>query len=209
MTAQRNNKNLMRKLTVPEAIGRKDDISLYVMNVVKPGGNINLTVKGEDGTPQSVVIPKTFIPVDMSLFINRSNLLNNQVFRVLVVRGDIAIVHPEDAEIAIAGHPNAQKEQKRILSSNTDYDIAGGGQTSTHIEMRDTGGSLTQRVESNASNISPFAAGIVSRASSEDVADLMMDIEANRDSLTTDDLEFIATSVEDATLKQFIIDQLN
>lgn len=208
MTAQSSNKALMRKLTVPEAL-KRDDLCLYVMNIVKPGGNINLTAKGEDGQMQSVVIPKTFIPVDMTLFINRANLLNNQIFRQLVVRGDVVIVHPDDAEKAIEAHPNAKKEQKRILSSNTDYDVAGGaGGNSGYIEMKDTGGSLQQRVESDASNISPFAAGIVSRAASEDVADLMMDIEANRDTLSTDDLEFIATNVEDATLKQFIVDQL-
>jgi hypothetical protein len=208
MTAQSSNKALMRKLTVPEAL-KRDDLCLYVMNIVKPGGNINLTAKGEDGQMQSVVIPKTFIPVDMTLFINRANLLNNQIFRQLVVRGDVVIVHPDDAEKAIEAHPNAKKEQKRILSSNTDYDVAGGAAgNSGYIEMKDTGGSLQQRVESDASNISPFAAGIVSRAASEDVADLMMDIEANRDTLSTDDLEFIATNVEDATLKQFIVDQL-
>ena len=207
MTAPSKNTALMRKLTVPEAL-KRDDLCLYVMNVVKPGGNINLTAKGEDGQMQSVVIPKTFIPVDMTLFINRSNLLNNQIFRQLVVRGDVVIVHPDDAEKAIEAHPNAKKEQKRILSSNTDYDINSGGQSGGYIEMKDTGGSLQQRVESDASNISPFAAGIVSRAASEDVADLMMDIEANRDTLSTDDLEFIATNVEDATLKQFIVDQL-
>ena len=205
-----SSKALMRKLTVPEALGKDhvNDISLYVMNVVKPAGNINITVKGEDGSPQSVVLPKTFIPVDMTLFINRTNLLNNQVFRVLVVRGDVVIVHPEDAEKVIAAHPNAQKEQKRILSSNTDYDINAGGQTETHIEMKDSGGSIQQRAESNSGNVSAFAAGIVSRAASEDVADLMMDIEANLDDLSTDDLEFIAVSVEDAALKQFIVDQI-
>jgi len=112
----------MRKLTVAQALQDKDDIHLFVMNIQKPDGNINLTVKGDDGTNQSVVIPKTFIPLDMGLFINRDNMLNNQIFRRLVARGDaVVIVNTEDAINAIENYPSARKELKRILSENNTY----------------------------------------------------------------------------------------
>lgn len=199
----------MRRLTVPEAL-KLDDISLYVFNTVKPGGNINLTVKGDDGVMQTVVVPKTFIPVDMTLFIGRENLLNNQIFRRLVLRGDLVIVETKEAEKAIAKHPRAVAEQSRILASNTDYSDQAANLPET-ISMIVAGDdkALAGKERSKA-EIKPFAAGIVGRAMAADcdVADLMADIEANISELSIDDLEYIATNVEDQSLKQFIIDQI-
>jgi len=59
-------------------------------------------------------------------------------------------------------------------------------------------------------NLSPFAMGIVQQAGepNADVADLMLDIEGRLPDLTMNDLEYICASVEDASLKQWIVDQI-
>ena len=115
MSAKPQSKALMRPLTVTQAlVDHKDDLALYVMNRTKPAGNINLTVLGEDGTQQSIVIPKTFVPIDMTLFAPRSNLLKNKHFRQLCQLGEIAIAHPDDAEAAIQNSPKAKQEIQRL-----------------------------------------------------------------------------------------------
>jgi len=198
----------MRKLTVAQALADKDDIHLFVMNIQKPDGNINLTVKGDDGTNQSVVIPKTFIPLDMGLFINRENMLNNQIFRRLVARGDaVVIVNTDDAHSAIENNPSAKKELKRILSENNTYQVA--EEDDGFITMKATT-SVSPDKQEHIPNTSPFAMGIVQQAGepNADMADLMLDIEGRLPDLSLNDLEFICASVEDASLKQWIVDQI-
>jgi len=205
-------KALMRPLTVTQAIQRGDDLALYVMNRTKPAGNINLTVQGEDGTMQSIVIPKTFVPIDMTMFAPRKSLLTNRHFRQLCQLGEIAIAHPDDAETAIQASPKAKQEIQRVLQMNaSDKDHS----VPEMLEMRTdiAPPALPQAPVASPETFqpSPFAAGIVNRSfqEGEDMADLMDDIRMRRDELSFDDMNYIANNVEDVTLKQFIADNLD
>uniref|UniRef100_A0AB39CE64 Uncharacterized protein n=1 Tax=Pseudomonas phage HRDY3 TaxID=3236930 RepID=A0AB39CE64_9VIRU len=201
---------LMRPLTVTEAL-KRDDVPLYVMNRTKPAGNINLTVKGDDETLQSIVIPKTFVPIDMTLFAPRKNLLLNKHFRQLCQLGEIAIAHPDDAEAAIQASPKAKQEIQRVLQMNAsdkESNVPEMLEMRTDIAPPVSPQAPVQNEESY--NPTPFVAGIVNRAlnEGEDMADLMDDISMRRDELNFDDLNYIANNVEDVTLKQFIADLL-
>jgi hypothetical protein len=212
MSAKPQSKALMRPLTVTQAlVDHKDDLALYVMNRTKPAGNINLTVLGEDGTQQSIVIPKTFVPIDMTLFAPRSNLLKNKHFRQLCQLGEIAIAHPDDAEAAIQNSPKAKQEIQRVLTMNA------GSDSSAMPEMLEMRTDVAPPVQQQAPihneesySPTPFVAGIVNRAllEGEDMADLMDDISMRGDELTFDDLTYIANNVEDQTLKMFIADMI-
>jgi len=212
MSVKPQAKALMRPLTVTQALQREDDIELYVMNLTKPAGNINLTVKGEDDTMQSIVIPKTFVPIDMTMFAPRKNLLLNKHFRQLQQLGQIAIAHPEDALTAIQASPKAQQEIQRVLHMNA---VGNEAVAPAMLEMRTDIAPAQQPSQAPIENEesyqpSPFAAGIVNRAGleGEDMADLMGDIEMRRDELSLDDMNYIANNVEDVALKQFIADLL-
>ena len=206
----RKNAALMRRMTVMEAMADPSP-HLFIMNRVQEdpklvAGNINLNVKSDDGGMTVIVIPSTFIPVDMSLFISKENLLKNQAFRRLDAADKISIIHPEDAQNAIASNPRAQKEVKRILNINS----AHGGRTNNDgpemIEMKAREGASGDTDLTPLQNVNPFAIGIVKRAQTEDVADLMADIESRAHTLEISDLEYIASHVEDASLKTFIVD---
>ena len=212
---------LMRPLTVMEALAREDDLTLYVMNMIRPTrenpdmklGNITLSVKGEDGTIGGVTIPKTQVPIDMTMFAPRENLLRNKHFRQLVQLGHIAIAHPEDAETAIANNPRAQKEIKKVLSLNA---YGEGGMTPKMLELRmdpfSEAGSIPHLPEQSQPTEKlpdPAAVGIVNRAAgNEDIGDLIADIQMQREILSLDDLTYIANNVEDPVLKQAIADML-
>jgi hypothetical protein len=212
MSVKPQSKALMRPLTVTQAlVERKDDLALYVMNRTKPAGNINLTVLGEDGTSQSIVIPKTFVPIDMTLFAPRDNLLKNKHFRQLCQLGEIAIAHPDDAETAIQNSPKAKQEIQRVLTMNAGSDSAAMPE---YLEMRtDVAAPVQQQApihNEETYSPTPFVAGIVNRAlnEGEDMADLMDDISMRQDELSFEDMTYIANNVEDQTLKQFIADLL-
>lgn len=208
MKYQKRGNAMMRRQTVAEALADKSP-HLFVMNRVKPEGNINMNALGDDGVMTAIVIPTTFIPLDMTLFISRENLLKNMVFRRLEASGKIAIINPEDAIAAIEGEPRAKKELDRILNVNNEH----GGRLSSEreelIEMRATSQGSGDTNLAPLQNINPFAIGIVQRATSEDVADLIADIESRAHTLEVSDLEYIAQNVEDKTLKQFVVDYVS
>lgn len=204
------NKALMRRQSIVEAMADKSP-HLFVMNRVSEdpkfvAGNINLNVKSDDGMTV-IVIPATFIPVDMGLFIDRDALLRNQAFRRLDASDKISIINPEDALNAIASNPRAQKEVKRILNINNDHggSMKAGGEELIEMKASREGGSGDTNL-APLQNVNPFAIGIVQRAQTEDVADLIADIESRAHTLEISDLEYIAQNVEDNTLKQFVVE---
>lgn len=206
MNMQKRGNAMMRRQTVAEALADKSP-HLFVMNRVKPEGNINMNALGDDGVMTAIVIPTTFIPLDMTLFISRENLLKNMVFRRLEAGGKIAIINPEDAINAIAGEPRAQKELDRILNVNSEH--GGRHNQQNHEELIELKATKNGAGDTNLAplqNINPFAIGIVQRAASEDVADLIADIESRAHTLEVSDLEYIAQNVEDNALKQFVVD---
>lgn len=206
-------KVILRKVTIQAALDNKNDMHLFVMPQVKTPGNINLTVVNA-GQRVAVVVPTTFIPVDMALFTERESLLRDQVFRRLVARGDIAIINSDDANKLIEEHPNAQRELQRILSANSDFDVAKTGDADTveYIDRRSEQQktpALVEEEEEKGLDINPFVVGVVNRAAaSEDVADIIADIESRFNTLNVQDLEFIVNNVEDATLKQAVMDMI-
>lgn len=208
-----NAKTLLRKITIQQALENKDDLSLFVMPQLKEPGNINLTVNN-NGVRTGVVIPTSFIPVDMAFFTEREALLRDVTFRRLVAAGIIAIVDTKQAQELIQNHPNAQREQKRILQANVDYDVKGAASdTVEYIDRRDTNKGpalLKDNEQDEGANISPFAVGVVDRVASgsEDIGDIIADIESYFNNLQIPDLEFIVSNVEDATLKQAVMDMI-
>lgn len=185
------------------------ETSLFVMNRVKPEGNLNITVSDQSGQRITVTIPMTFIPVDMSLFIDRKSLLSNQDFRRLCASGGAVIIDPDDARAAIEEHPGAKKELQRILMANragADF----SNQTEEYVDM-EGGGNVAARRQAQKEPVaeaSPFVVQLVfrSKEGTEDVQDLISDLEQRSHSLELNDLEYILQHAENETLKQYVVD---
>lgn len=194
----------MRKLLLREAEATlENDSSLYVMNrTTDPVGAINLTAVGAGGTRIPVVIPNTFIPVDMSNFVPKENLLRDATFRRLVQSGVVILINSEDAERAISANPRAEKEQQRIYSVNSELqeDETPGTVTIGGDDVK------TEKKVVTENEVSPFALGVVQRLNegSENSADIISDIEARAYSLKPADFEYISNNVSDSDVKQFV-----
>ena len=196
----------MRKLLLRDAELTIDkDSSLYVMNRTNEPGAINMTCTDRNGVRIPVVIPNTFIPIDMSNFVPKENLLRDSSFRKLVQSGAVIIVHSEDAENAIKNNPRAKKEQDRIYAVNADLqdDVGSGGE---FVEIGTERNREPERVITENDNIAPFALGVVERSkdSGDDVQDILSDIESRAYSLTANDLDYITNNVSSVEIKDFV-----
>lgn len=194
----------MRKMTVGQAENHSGQ-ELYVMNNVRPSGNLNLNVTDQDGTRVTVVIPATAIPVDMSLFVGKKELLANRDFRRLHAKDSIFIVHPDDAALAIESNPRAKAELKRLLSENSVSLESTKTTDDDFVEMK-LGTSGVNREEVASKKLDPFVVALPDRIQSEDPADLLADLENRAHTLTVDDLEYVAANVNDPAIKQFVSD---
>jgi len=200
----------LRLITLQAAQADTAELSLFVMNRTKPAGNINMTVTGDDGISQTVVIPTTFIPVDMSNFVSKAALLRSTVFRRLVASGSVVLVDPNNARDAIENDPRAAREAKRLVSINA---AVNSTDDPGFIEM-DSSGAVSEEKRAQATagdeedagqQINPFAIGIVSRANSgDDIADLICDLESHAHTLEIVDFDYIMTNVSDQTLKSWV-----
>lgn len=93
--------------------------SLYVINRtsnVKPhkAGRIVLTVTDDQNRPVAVVIPRTFIPVDLTTQAPLERLITSRQVRDYLNRGLIAIVDTADAVEYLTTNKQAQLEKSRI-----------------------------------------------------------------------------------------------
>ena len=103
----------LQRLTVTQA-EKADDSQLFVLNKSNPRGNVNFVVVDSGQQKVSVQVPVTFIPVDLSTFATKADVLRNPNFRRLVARGFVHIVSSESAEEFLQDE-RAQKEHNRIF----------------------------------------------------------------------------------------------
>ena len=86
-------------------------------------GNIMFSVTGDDARPTSLVVPVTFIPIDLSVQAPVDNLIRSTHFRAAISQGRIAIVNPSCLN-EFFQHPVAANEYRRI--NDGDWTPIGG-----------------------------------------------------------------------------------
>lgn len=191
-------------LTVAQAEARKEESRLYVLNRTdNPVGNINITVVGDDGQKTTVVVFATFIPMDMSNYISKTALLRAPEFRKLVANKVIVLVDPDEAVALIESSPRAQREQKRILSTNGfEFD---GDDTHVEVDLNSR-----EKVKANApeENVKPFVLAIIDRENSEDAGDLLVELDSRSGQLTMDDVNYLMANTKQPTIKTWAADMI-
>lgn len=163
--------------------------------------NINFTVTENNGTTNTLTIPATSIPIDLSNYAQRSQILPNPYFRRLVQRGYIVLVDNDEADRLFEENPRARAERDRIYGViNTDVDLSnvdyGGG----------ADGNVAEKMGVQASN--PFIQTLVNRSKTEEAADLISDMDARMHNLTPADVEYVAKYAHNSQLKDFALDAL-
>lgn len=159
--------------------------SVWVLNAsARPGvqaGIISIAVREGNGGTVSVNIPVTKIPVDLSTFATKQALIQSPNFRKAVASKLITIISEEDAQQRIKGNPDYDKEYARIHHLNDD---AMNIYESAPAEVQSL-------IEASAGDVTPFALNIASLTDNEE--EVMLNMRNNSESLTSQDLKYIAS----------------
>ena len=185
--------------------GSDPTASLYVMNRTVPRGRSCFSVMGDLGQPATVIVPSTFIPVDLTTQATRDSLMKSSQFRSLLSNNDLVIVSNLVAEELLTNNPRARTEHKRLFNADfvptMEFEMGDNAPLQQAApEANDTGEDFSDNVIVNS---------IILRCNSgEESADAIINAILNQsDSLTSEDLVCIANNVTDSEVKDFCLDQ--
>lgn len=197
----------------------KDEVGsgLYVVNTMKRNkGKILFSCMGELGKPSTVVIPATWIPVDLTEQAQREKLIDSTEFKSLLRKGVIAIVSetvtPEKKKLGFIGAsealklPECAEEYKAVLAAT--------GGTSVDTLQDDSALDLNsvrkgQEQGGSEREASDLALSIISREMSNESEDTL--VNAFRTKLSEfdeADLRYIAENATGSTLKRLAVEAL-
>lgn len=108
------NANQLKRITQRE-LELSDDTRLFVLNNAEPRGDILLTIPKDKGRDQMVVIPPTWIPIDLTMQCRREDILNSPDFRRVLARQFVIAIDPDEAEKFFDVNSSAKVELDRIL----------------------------------------------------------------------------------------------
>jgi hypothetical protein len=78
-------------------------------------GDVVLTVARNSGLgSDTVVVPATWIPLDLTMMVSRSQLLRDNQFRQSILNGLLTLVNEDDATSLFDEHEDALKERQRL-----------------------------------------------------------------------------------------------
>lgn len=190
----------LKRLTIAE-VEKQNTSSLFVMNKSVPRGNINFTIADGAGQSVGIQVPQTWIPVDLSNFAVKEDVIRNPNFRRLVARGFFHLVDAAEAE-SVLQEPKAQKENDRIYGVIED------------ISEDEFSAPVDKQINAQVSdsNISPFIQNIILRSTQEPASDLIVELDGKADTLSIKDAQDLMGQVSNAEIKSWaaeLIEMLN
>lgn len=98
---------------------------VWVLNSSKGDrrGDVVLTVARQTGIgSDAIIVPATFIPMDLTMIVSRPQLLRDNQFRQALHNGLLRLVHPDDCAKMFEEDEGARREQARL----SNYMLVGG-----------------------------------------------------------------------------------
>lgn len=139
--------SIVKRITLTaynERYGKDTVAPLYVLNRTDPRGNVAFSAQNDLGQPVAVVVPATFIPVDLTQQATKDSLLKSTYFRRALNMGQLVILETEGAEAYLSTNKLAKAEMKNLSRMNAMVvadlgDTFGEGDESDEIDLS-TGG---------------------------------------------------------------------
>lgn len=170
--------------------------SIWVLNKSNPKGNITITVPNGMGNVVTVMVPVTWIPVDMTTQATKQSLLASPVFRRMMTLGMIAIISEEDAQ-KLLSEDDARVEMQRIYAMP--QELSGNPETIP--------AAVTSIKSEVAGEVSGFALNI-SHTDSLDEAQVMNAIKGNDGTMTEADMKYIVANSKYGKVKTYLTERL-
>lgn len=138
-----------------EQYGKDRANGLYAVNNAKQSMDIVFNVKDHSGAASAVMIPATYVPVDLTSFATIDSLMNSPDFRRLINNQIIVIVDNKQIEDLRANDPQIARAMAEVTSSGTETAVNATGT----IEIKgSTAPAATQPVQVDEDEISAVEA---------------------------------------------------
>jgi hypothetical protein len=180
-------------ITLKQAEQDTKATSLWVMNNTNPRGPINVNMPDGLGGVTIMVVPLTWIPVDLTTQAARDSLLKSPPFRRLVTSNLLSLVSDESAE-AFMENPEAKEEARKVYSY-----INNSG--NLDVENSEAGKVLQE----SSGDISGFALSIVESELDEDKVLSM--VRNQTGAMSSKDFEYIAQHCKYTRVREFCAEQ--
>ena len=170
---------------------RTQDGAVWAINNTKPLGPILIELKNGVGGNETVNIPGSWCPFDVTTICMKKDLLETPTFRRLVAMKSILIVPVALAEEILAT-PEAGEEQQKLYSKNN-----------VGIVLNTPDGSAAVDVENAPNeNVSPIASMLVEQNKDDEKA-MLQALRNAAGSLSDTDFQYIAENAQFPKIKEF------
>lgn len=109
--------NLVKPITMNrynDLYGSDPVAPMYVANRTEPRGNVAFSAQNDLGQPVAVLVPATFIPVDLTTQATKESLLKSTYFRRALTQGQVVIIETESAEHYLRTSAIAKSEMRKL-----------------------------------------------------------------------------------------------
>lgn len=179
---------------------------LYVLNSTKPKGNVAFNCVNDVGQPVGVMVPSTFIPVDLTEQITRDSLLKSTNFRRALSKGQLVILTNESAEDYLRTNSVAKREFARINKIvGSDLEPQSDDE---EVEISIDGTEIRKvRFEGAEDGESVFVSAFIDRCADEEYSDDQLEAEflSRGIDLPKPDLQTLAEQITRPAIRELII----
>ncbi|QZE58101.1 hypothetical protein MPK70_gp225 [Erwinia phage pEa_SNUABM_33] len=142
-----SNKVLVQPITLTtynERYGKDTVAPMYVANRTEPRGNVMFSAKDDMGQPVPVLVPATFIPIDLTQQATKDSLMQSTHLRRALRMGHLVIIDTKSAEEYMRSSKLAQKEMRNLNKMNAAI-AAELGEETGELQAIDLGGGARKK----------------------------------------------------------------
>ncbi|WOL24471.1 hypothetical protein fHeYen902_125 [Yersinia phage fHe-Yen9-02] len=179
---------------------------LYVLNRTVPRGDIAFNCQNDMGQTVPVIIPATFIPIDLTTLVPRENLIKSSFFRGILQKNSLVIIDNKAAENFLSTNSNARREYGR-LNKMTEEQLK-----AAYVDLGEESAarSSAPRLENESLSTNNFVNALIERAAGGEDSDDNLEREflSKYDTLSRADLEVLRANISHPALVSLIIDAI-
>ena len=175
---------------------RNEGLSVWVVNNANPSGSINLSINDGTGNQIPIVIPITWVPVDLTTQATKSAIVTSPQFRRLVASRMLLLVSEETA-IKSLSTKEAQEENARIYKTSAMENVG-----SVNIPQN-----VQDQIKAEKAQVSGFVMNIVERKDIDENS-CMSALKSQAHTLSKDDLEYLINNSTYSDVKSWASSQL-
>ena len=183
-----------------------------MLNNAEPRGDILINVPKDRGRDQMIVVPPTWIPIDLTMQCKREDILDSPDFRRVLARQFIIAVDPDQAEEFFAQNQTATVELNRVLGRAGGNNTLAQNSVSTRLdEIKAQHGSHAVPEVKDETTVSGPVLQVINRCNTDgdDKLDekeglaLLMGMK-----LTRGELEYITKNSQQSSIKEYAASNL-